>query len=391
MMFSDLNRSPLSESHWVRKSDRIGFTLVELLVVLSVISILMAMLAPAIFLAREASRKASCQNNLRHIGVAMHTKATDEGFYSSGAFNWKQDGSVTDFGWVADLVNQKIPAGKMLCPSNPSSVSETYADLFEMDTQSLSQCVDFVGSRPSVAPDGSKIINPCRQIVGSGFLPGSEQRHEVIRTKIFELHYNTNYTASWLMVRGGVRLNEYGGLKELKPGCGTKLSSRNVTAGPLRTKDVDYSIFSASFIPLLADGARTNLTLPGDLGGNSTGMPLTASHSRGPALRANLERPPTAIEPGSPRAQWWSVWAKETRQDYRAFAPLHGGSCNILFADGSVRSFQDSNGDGFLNSGFAANLDGGFDTDDLELGHREFASLYSLMDKTAYEVANENE
>jgi len=32
--------------------------------------------------------------------------------------------------------------------------------------------------------------------------------------------------------------------------------------------------------------------------------------------------------------------------------PVHAGNCNVLFADGSIRSFKDTNGDGYLNPGF---------------------------------------
>ena len=32
--------------------------------------------------------------------------------------------------------------------------------------------------------------------------------------------------------------------------------------------------------------------------------------------------------------------------------PVHNGNCNVLFADGSIRSFKDKNGDGYLNPGF---------------------------------------
>lgn len=53
-------------------SRRRAFTLIELLVVIAIIAILVAILLPAVQQAREAARRASCKNNLKQFGLALH-------------------------------------------------------------------------------------------------------------------------------------------------------------------------------------------------------------------------------------------------------------------------------------------------------------------------------
>jgi prepilin-type N-terminal cleavage/methylation domain-containing protein len=64
--------------------DRRAFTLVELLVTISIIGILMALLIPAVQSAREAARRTQCQNNLRQLGIGFYDYETSKGYFPRG-------------------------------------------------------------------------------------------------------------------------------------------------------------------------------------------------------------------------------------------------------------------------------------------------------------------
>jgi prepilin-type N-terminal cleavage/methylation domain-containing protein/prepilin-type processing-associated H-X9-DG protein len=85
-----------------------GFTLVELLVVISIIGILIALLIPAVMSAREAARRVMCLNNLTQIGIALQNYESGHGALPPGTID--KQGPIHNqpqgyhMGWLVQLL-----------------------------------------------------------------------------------------------------------------------------------------------------------------------------------------------------------------------------------------------------------------------------------------------
>ncbi|MCR9117553.1 MAG: DUF1559 domain-containing protein [bacterium] len=354
-----------------------GFTLVELLVVIAIIGLLVALLVPAVFRAREAARTAACQSNLKDFGkgLIIFSSTDPQGRLCTGASDFRRDGCMDTWGWVADLVNSgaSVP-GEMLCPSSPLRGSEKLNDLYGKDTTDAKDGAPLARLDSGICKDE-----------GAGTFAGNAAetaaRATFITDSIMVPGYNTNYAASFFMVRTGPKFDPTVSAMVTVSG----LKGLGGSRGPLTTRVLETGHLAASQVALLGDAGpgdideaimAADLVASARLGGQTfiqAGELLSEAFNDGPAFfdsttgteavrlvptgtdltaQALAEANDSTFAIGNATG---AATSTTFLQDTRDWFATHGGnkkSANILMGDGSVINVQDQNGDRFLNPGF---------------------------------------
>ncbi|QDV61021.1 DUF1559 family PulG-like putative transporter [Crateriforma conspicua] len=381
----------------MKSQQKSGFTLIELLVVIAVIALLAALLLPAITRAREAARAAQCQANLKNVGIGLYKYSVRSpgGTFCSGASDFRRDGCMDTYGWVADLVNVgDANMNESLDPSNPLKGSEKINDLYGKDTADNKDGAPLARLSAGVcgAADWQGISGTGGGTTFASTDPLTDERAELISRHFLTNGYNTNYAASWHLVRGMVRTDTdtsvsppvlttatTGGFKGLAGTTGplsvnvlerSRISSSNIGfIGCAAPGDVDEAIMAATISHDPSGTFGTALGTSDSVEYIPAGSLLTEAFNDGPAFwndgAKNLDLIGSGVslaaqqtcERGQPTTAGCAAPTGSTGngyylQDTRDWFAVHQGSCNILMGDGHVEVFVDTNADGFLNPGF---------------------------------------
>jgi prepilin-type N-terminal cleavage/methylation domain-containing protein/prepilin-type processing-associated H-X9-DG protein len=183
-----------------------GFTLLELLVVIGIVTtlaVLVGLLGRSLL---ERGKEASCASNLRNIGVALHAYAQDHG----GSFPETTHSTTLDVAWISALESYLGNYDEVrICPADPRASQRLAAGgtsyilnsfLFVPETDAWGEPIGPPLNRPSLIPMPERTLLAfiCSENMGVG--PGNDHTH-------------SNRWSSWSAVIADIAPGRFGGGK----------------------------------------------------------------------------------------------------------------------------------------------------------------------------------
>jgi prepilin-type N-terminal cleavage/methylation domain-containing protein len=252
----------MSEEKLAKNRSKRGFTLIELLVVIAIIAILAAILFPVFARARENARRASCQSNLKQIGLGLmqYTQDYDEKLPQAWFVNlWpSQPGANGNYKWM-DAVQPYIKSEQLfVCPS------DTNANRYIQNTKLTGDSENNWGSYAMNSAYWNGSLPANKRGPGNGGM--SLSTLEAAATTVWVTDGNRGFQFAWENTAANPAITTHGSYKHLGIAGGNDGREGAVVERHLETTAILYtdghvkSVKLNSLLALSSDGYYKALT-----------------------------------------------------------------------------------------------------------------------------------
>lgn len=275
-----------------------GFTLVELLVVITIIGILIALLLPAVQAAREAARRLQCANNFKQVGLAMHNYHVAHKTFPPGqiAANWFAWGS-----FILPYLEQSAVHDKLTFKASGSYY-------FTNDGTREAASMRIPSYLCPSDPQGGELVRCCS---GGNSPQGTDENEDVRQTNMAGVTDSEDWTTNGVRPRtldqadGVMAADEPCRIEDIRDGTSNTLLIGEVTGAGPATYDGHFWV--AWNLLDTRDGINGAFTVPG------------------------------GIWPGTPPVTMTYFGMRDT-----GFSSFHPGGCHFLLADGSAQFLSEN-------------------------------------------------